>query len=61
MKSVRHFLDLRDCTIAEVQRILAIADELKVGYFRGERPVLLERKVLGMIFEKMSLRTRVSF
>lgn len=57
----RHFIDLRDCTLAEVNRILALAEELKAGYFAGKRPPILERKVLGLIFEKMSLRTRVSF
>lgn len=61
MKPVRHFIDLRDCTVAEVNRILALAEELKSGFLAGKRPALLERKTLGMIFEKMSLRTRVSF
>lgn len=61
MKSIRHFIDLSDLTSAEVERVLALASELKAGYLRGERPPILQRKTLGMIFEKMSLRTRVSF
>ncbi len=61
MKPVRHFIDLRECTADEVKRILDWAVRLKQGLLQGERMPLLERKVLGMIFEKMSLRTRVSF
>ena len=61
MKKVRHFIDLADVSVSELHRILEIAEELKRGFFAGKRPPLLERKTLGMVFEKMSLRTRVSF
>lgn len=61
MKKIRHFLDLSDVSRSELARIMEIAAEIKRDYFAGIRRPILERKVLGMIFEKMSLRTRVSF
>jgi ornithine carbamoyltransferase len=45
----------------ELKRLLAEAARLKAGLERGERPPLLAGRVLGMIFEKPSLRTRASF
>jgi len=41
--------------------MLAIANELKARLKTGERPQLLRDKMLAMIFEKQSTRTRVSF
>lgn len=58
---MKHFLAVSDLTPAEVQELLDLALRLKKEYFdRGNRP-LLKGKVLGMIFQKPSLRTRVSF
>jgi len=58
---MEHFLAVSDLTPAEVQDLLDLAVRLKKEYFdRGNRP-LLKGKVLGMIFQKPSLRTRVSF
>ena len=55
------FLAVSDLSAAEVQDLLDVAVRLKKEYFdRGNRP-LLQGKVLGMIFQKPSLRTRVSF
>jgi len=55
------FLAIADLTPAEVQDLLDLAVDLKTEYFdRGNRP-LFKGKVLGMIFQKPSLRTRVSF
>lgn len=55
------FLAVSDLSSAEVQDVLSLAIELKREYFdKGNRP-LLKGKVLGMIFQKPSLRTRVSF
>lgn len=55
------FLAVSDLPSSEVQDLLDLAERLKKEYFdRGNRP-LLKGKVLGMIFQKPSLRTRVSF
>lgn len=54
---MRHFLSLLDCSPSELQHILQRAIELKA------QPTgkLFEGKVLAMIFEKASTRTRISF
>ncbi|MCK5873512.1 MAG: ornithine carbamoyltransferase [Alcanivoracaceae bacterium] len=59
--SVRHFLTLLDLTPAELNRLIARAIELKAMQKRGERHDIFRGKTLGMIFEKSSTRTRVSF
>ncbi|MDQ3731784.1 MAG: ornithine carbamoyltransferase, partial [Pseudomonadota bacterium] len=59
--SVRHFLSLLDCTPDELRRLVARASELKAMQHRGEIYEPLKNKTLGMIFEKSSTRTRVSF
>jgi ornithine carbamoyltransferase len=59
--SVRHFLSLLDYSQADYRRILARADALKKAYDAGVRPDTLRQRVLGMIFEKASTRTRLSF
>jgi ornithine carbamoyltransferase len=58
---MRHFLDLLDLSTDELNHLLDEAAALKAGLGRGERPPLLAGRVLGLIFEKPSLRTRVSF
>ena len=60
-KPLRHFLTLADVDVDELKTIFKIAEELKADYRNGVRSKRLEGKVLGLIFEKMSLRTRVSF
>ncbi len=58
---MKHFLAVSDLSPAQVQELLDLATRLKKEYFdRGNQP-LLKGKVLGMIFQKPSLRTRVSF
>jgi len=59
--SVRHFLTLLDLTPAELNRLIARAIELKAMQKRGERHDIFRGRTLGMIFEKSSTRTRVSF
>ncbi len=61
MKSPRHILTLADLSVDELKTILKIAEEIKDDFKKGVRIRRLEGKVLGLIFEKMSLRTRVSF
>ena len=61
MSNVRHFLTLEDFTEDQLRNMLAVANELKARTKRGERDELLKHKMLAMIFERQSTRTRVSF
>jgi len=61
MKNVRHFLTLLDLSTAEFHQIIERAIELKAMRNNGENFAPFPNKVLGMIFEKSSTRTRVSF
>ena len=58
---MRHFLTLKDLTSAELHGVIERASELKRMHKAGEVYQPLKNKVLGMIFEKSSTRTRVSF
>jgi ornithine carbamoyltransferase len=58
---MRHLLSLADLTTAEIERIFAVSDELKEQYKQGRREPLLAGRVMVLLFEKPSLRTRVSF
>jgi ornithine carbamoyltransferase len=58
---MEHFLDIMDHSPEELQDILDVAVRLKKEYFSGGNAPLFKGKVLGMIFQKPSLRTRVSF
>jgi ornithine carbamoyltransferase len=58
---MRHLLTLCDLSPADLQHLFVETAALKAGLQRGERPPLLAGKVLGMVFEKQSLRTRASF
>jgi ornithine carbamoyltransferase len=58
---MRHLLDLLDVTTSEIERIFAVSEELKAALQTGIRRPLLAGHVLGLLFEKPSLRTRVSF
>src|SRR5207245_3016582 len=55
------FVSMDDLSPEEVLRVLDTATDLKRRAKAGDRPVLLAGKVLAMIFEKPSLRTRVTF
>src|SRR5512141_2784410 len=55
------FIAVSDLSPAQVQDLLDLAVRLKKEYFDRGNPPLLKGKVLGMIFQKPSLRTRVSF
>jgi ornithine carbamoyltransferase len=57
----RHFLTLLDLSPAELRRLVERASELKRSWRAGEVIEPLKNRVLGMIFEKSSTRTRVSF
>ena len=58
---MRHLRSLFDVTADDVEEILALAADLKAKFQAGERPALLPGRVLAMVFEKPSLRTRNSF
>ncbi len=58
---MRHLVTLHDVTSAEVARIFAITEDLKTKYTQGLREPLLPGRTLALLFEKQSLRTRVSF
>ncbi|HEC07188.1 MAG TPA: ornithine carbamoyltransferase [Thiolapillus brandeum] len=57
----QHFLSLLDLSPEEFRGIIRRAGELKQLQHRGEIVETLKHRVLGMIFEKSSTRTRVSF
>lgn len=55
----RHLISIHDLTTAEVQGLFRLAADVKAN--PAKYATALERKSLGMIFEKSSTRTRVSF
>ena len=59
--SPRHFLTLLDLSTAELDWVINRAIELKQIRNQGELYEPFRNRVLGMIFEKSSTRTRVSF
>ena len=59
--SARHFLSLKDCTPQELVSLIRRGIELKDLRNRGLLFEPLKNRVLGMIFEKASTRTRLSF
>ena len=58
---MRHFLTLADYTKEEILEILALAKQIKDETKRREFKEYMPKQTLGMIFEKSSTRTRVSF
>ncbi len=58
---MRHFLTLQDFTKEEILEIIDLAFEIKHDLKKGEKRDYLNGQTLGMIFEKSSTRTRVSF
>ena len=58
---VRHLLDVDDLTPDELQTVLDRAADIKAAQEAGNGPEPFDNQTLGMIFEKPSTRTRVSF
>jgi ornithine carbamoyltransferase len=56
-----HLLSLRDLSAEAITQILTTGAHLKMQQKMGQAPPLLPGKTLAMIFQKPSLRTRVSF
>lgn len=57
----RHFLAIADLSIDELRDLLEFALELKRRWAAGEQDKPLKGRILAMVFERPSLRTRVSF
>jgi ornithine carbamoyltransferase len=58
---MQHFIDLFDCSGEQIRKLLKEAARLKKNHLAGKNKPALQGRVLGLIFEKPSLRTRVSF
>lgn len=58
---MKHFLDLASWDTQEVRHLLDLAIHLKREWQSGGNRPVMQNKILGMIFQKPSLRTRVSF
>lgn len=58
---MKHLMTLADLKAAEIDYIFAITEDLKTKFGRGLREPLLPGRVIALLFEKPSLRTRVSF
>jgi ornithine carbamoyltransferase len=58
---MKHFLTLTDFSPDELQDMLHLAQRLKAERRSGGNAPVLKGKVLAMVFQKPSLRTRVSF
>jgi ornithine carbamoyltransferase len=59
--SMRHLLNLSDLSGSEIRALISRASALKSARKLGDKPRIFGHKVLVMIFEKSSTRTRVSF
>jgi ornithine carbamoyltransferase len=57
----KNLISINDLSQEEVAQILETAEIMKLRHYSNEEQPLLKGKVLGMIFQKPSLRTRVSF
>src|SRR5687768_9761238 len=58
---MRHVLTLFELSADEIKRIFQLSQELKRQLAEGFRQPLLPGRVMALLFEKPSLRTRVSF
>jgi len=57
----RDFLSILDCSKAELESLINLSFELKSRFYNGEKVIpVLSNKILALIFEKPSTRTRVS-
>src|SRR5687768_7205407 len=58
---MRHLIEVKDLTPAHIERIFSLTQDLKAKFDSGIREALLPGRVMALLFEKPSLRTRVSF
>lgn len=58
---MKHFLDLADWSSTDLRHMIRLAQQIRLEWESGGNRPVLGGKTLGMIFQKPSLRTRVSF
>ncbi len=58
---MKDFLSINECSVEELGELLKLSGQLKRLYESGSRDTCLSGKTLAMLFEKPSLRTRISF
>lgn len=58
---MKDFLSIDTCTTGQLDELLTLSADLKKLYKSGQRDICLAGKSLAMLFEKPSLRTRMSF
>jgi len=58
---MRHVIVPEDLSAADISAVFTLSQTLQTKYDAGVRESLLPGRVLGLVFEKPSLRTRVSF
>lgn len=58
---MKHLISLKDLSTVEIEEILEIGRDLKEKFVAGVREPLFRGATLAMIFQKQSLRTRISF
>ena len=61
IKNMKDFLSIYDCSSEQLDELLRFSTNLKNLYKAGGDDLCLSGKVLAMLFEKPSLRTRISF
>ncbi|MEM3507231.1 MAG: ornithine carbamoyltransferase [Candidatus Bathyarchaeia archaeon] len=57
----KDFISLSDFKSSEIEAILKVSLDLKNKFMKGKQMFLLKNKTIGLLFEKPSTRTRVSF
>lgn len=58
---MRHLTSIFDVSSSDLEHIFAVSEDLKSKFTSGLREPLLPGRVMALLFEKPSLRTRVSF
>ena len=58
---MKHFIDINTTSKKDLLHILALAQSIKAEMRSGKQRTELRKKVIGLLFQKPSTRTRVSF